>query len=94
MARKPEHHKCTITDKLLPCPFCGSPAELIRRRRTKDNLPYAIACSSTIDLECFLYSGVEERHKHDKRSWDDVMVWFAKLDDAKKAWQTRWEGRG
>lgn len=101
MARKTEKQKCTITDKLLPCPFCGSPAEFVIRSNKGPNpfhihkeSKYAIACSSTIDLECYLYSGHDERTKHSKRSWDDVLWWYAKLDDAVKAWQTRWEGRG
>lgn len=75
--------------KLLWCPFCGCPGEYVFRKRTKGNLPYAIACSSTIDKECLIYSGYEERHKHDKRSWDDVLCWYTKLDDAVKAWNTR-----
>jgi len=81
---------------LLHCPFCSSPAELIVRKKGEKNpfklhkeSKYAIACSSDISVCCYLYSGHEVRTKHDKHSWDDVLVWYAVLDDAVGDWNTR-----
>lgn len=71
------------------CQFCGSKAELIKRKPLKGDLPYAIACTSGVTKECFLYSGSEERQLHDPRAWDDVLQWYAKEEEAINAWNTR-----
>jgi hypothetical protein len=74
--------------ELKPCPFCGSKAKLIHRKRTKLNLPWAVACQSPIVEECHLYSGAEERIEH-PRAWDDVLFWWTHREDAIAAWNRR-----
>ena len=69
---------------LKTCPFCGSPAEILHN---KDGHT-AIACTSTISQDCHLYSGWDERQNSDI-SWDDVMVWYVKEQDAFTAWNRR-----
>jgi len=75
--------------KLKNCPFCGSNAELVNSRQAFEKVMYAIACSSSIIKECYLYSGSDERHLHDPRAWDDVLFWYVKKEDAVEAWNRR-----
>ncbi len=71
-------------EMLKSCPFCGSTAEILKN---KDGL-FAVACTSGINTECFLYSGHDERIDHNA-NWDDVMTWYAKKTEAIKAWNRR-----
>lgn len=69
------------------CPFCGWKSKLITRKKTKNNIPYAIVCTSPIRVECFLYCGYDQIKNGGL--WDDVIMWFRLKSDAVKTWNRR-----
>jgi Lar family restriction alleviation protein len=51
-------------DQLLPCPFCGSSAELWQRKEGAGNFSKAVTCG---DNECEMYMSTNEFHKATKK---------------------------
>jgi Lar family restriction alleviation protein len=76
-------------DKLKPCPFCGSPAELWQFTLNDINFQKVVMCSNTSDENaeppeegCPMYMSTSEFHKATKK--EAIEAWNKRPDEYMK----------